>query len=620
MSHKSVAVRAHGAAGSPSARRGRPALTGPGYRVLLLAGRREALWLARSPLVLAGLAVAAWLIWLNDRVHVFAYGGTQLTFWWYADVSIVACLLAAGGGVLMAAQLAASRARRDQMEQLYASYPASTAVRTGAQLVSVTGPVVLAVAVTGIAWAWLDSNGTLGAPRLWVLGAGLLLIAAAGTIGVALGTWLGHPMAGILVVLALGLIEINLTLSVANPVHLPGGTAWLFPWSDPGSVLATLPGMTVPYPPPAHLAELAALIALAVVAALWRALPRRRALAAVVVAALGVACWSGWSQARPVPGSVLAALVRQATQPARVEACQRLRAVRYCYYPAFAPLVRQWAIPVQGVLTRVPRPASAGLTVRQVNEDFSLSAPLLSPASLTSIMPVQSALSAKLGKFDQELPANPSMLAGPRGSPVYTDLSWGTSNPRGASVGQLGAAQLALALSTAEWATGLPTTGRWVSYGSAAAGGGTVLLSCVPAGQAREAIALWLAAGATTATRAAFTVPLPGGSGATQIGRKWIATDQLTGSGPSVGLDATAQGAALAAEMLRLPQRHVDTMLTARWRYWLRPGTTEAQLAAALEVRLPPAPAARPQPVGWSTGPNGAIIDQQYLPPSPVCR
>ena len=270
MSHKSVAVRAHGAAGSPSARRGRPALTGPGYRVLLLAGRREALWLARSPLVLAGLAVAAWLIWLNDRVHVFAYGGTQLTFWWYADVSIVACLLAAGGGVLMAAQLAASRARRDQMEQLYASYPASTAVRTGAQLVSVTGPVVLAVAVTGIAWAWLDSNGTLGAPRLWVLGAGLLLIAAAGTIGVALGTWLGHPMAGILVVLALGLIEINLTLSVANPVHLPGGTAWLFPWSDPGSVLATLPGMTVPYPPPAHLAELAALIALAVVAALWR--------------------------------------------------------------------------------------------------------------------------------------------------------------------------------------------------------------------------------------------------------------------------------------------------------------------------------------------------------------
>lgn len=619
MSHKSVAVRAHGAAGSPRARRGRAALTRPGCRVLLLAGRREALWLARSPLVLAGLAVATWLIWLNNRVHVSAYVPTQLTFWWYADVSIVACLLAAAGGVLMAGQLAAGRARRDQMEQLYASYPASAAVRTGAQLVSVTGPVVLAAAVTGAAWAWLDSNGTLGAPRLWVLGAGLLLIAAAGTIGVALGTWLGHPMAGILVVLALGLIEIDLTLSFDNPVHLPGGTAWLFPWSDPGSVLATLPGVTVPYPPPAHLAELAALIVLAVAVALWRALPHRRALAAVALAALGVTCWSGWSQARPVPGPVLAALVRQATQPAQVETCQRLQAVRYCYYPAFAPLVRQWAIPVQGVLTRMPRSASTSLTIRQVDDDFFLTPPLLSPTALTSIMPVQSTLSAKLGKLDQELSTNPGMLAGSRGSPVYTDLTWGAAIAPGASGGQLGAAQLALALSTAEWATGLPTTGRWVTYGSAAAGGGTALLSCVPAGQAREAITVWLAAGATTASRAAFTVPPPGGSGATQMGRKWIATDQLTGSGPSVGLNATAQGAALAAEMLRLPQRHVDAVLTARWRHWLRPGTTEAQLAAALGLRLPPAPAARPRPAASTTGPNGAVLDQ-YDPPSPVCR
>jgi len=427
-------------------------------------------------------------------------------------------------------------------------------------------------------------------------------------------------MAGILVVLTLGLIEINLTLSFANPVHLPWGTAWLFPWSDPGSVLATLPGVTVPYPPPAHLAELAALIALAVAAALWRALPHRRALAAVAVAALGVACWSGWSQARPVPGPVLAALVRQATQPAPVERCQRLQAVRYCYYPAFAPLVRQWAIPVQGVLARMPRTAAAGLTIRQVDEDFSLSAPLLSPTSLTSILTVPSALSAKLGKLDQDLSTNPGMLAGSRGSPVYTDLNWGAAIPPGASGRQPGAAQLALALSTAEWATGLPTTGRFVSYGNASTGGGTALLSCVPAGQAREAIALWLAAGATTASRAAFTVAAQGGPAATEVGRKWIATDQLSGSGPSVGLTATAQGVALAAEMLRLPQLRVDAVLTARWRSWLRPGTTEAQLAAALGLRLPPAPAARPQPVSWSTGPNGATIDQLYNPPSPVCR
>ena len=97
-------------------------------------------------------------------------------------------------------------------------------------------------------------------PRWWVLGAGLLLICLASSLGVALGSWRQHPLAGILAVLVLGLIEIDLVLSWANPIHLPGGTAWLFPWSAPGSLLNVLPGLTVPYPPPVHVAELAGLI------------------------------------------------------------------------------------------------------------------------------------------------------------------------------------------------------------------------------------------------------------------------------------------------------------------------------------------------------------------------
>jgi len=578
------------------------------WPVLLLAARREARWLARNPLVLAGFAISCWLIWLNNRIQVQPYFPQQPLFWWYSDVSIPSCLLAAAGGVLLAAQLAAGRARRDGMELLYASYPATAATRAGAQLTSVVGPVLLGLVVTGAAVAWVDTQGALGAPRFWVLGAGLLLIVLAGTAGVALGSWVRHPMAGILAVLVLGLIEIDLVLSWANPVHLPGGTAWLFPWSDPGSVLAMLPGVTVPYPPPVHLAELTGLIVLAVTAALWPVLPRRRALIGIAVVALGLTCWSGWQQAKPVSAQTLGALVRQATQPAQVQTCKRAGAVRYCYYPLFAPLVSRWAVAVNGVLSRVPPASADGLVVRQVNDEFALIAPLVSPTSLTSILTVQSSLSAKLSTWQEELWTDPRLMPGASVPPVYTDLTWGMAVPPGAPGGSIGAAQLALAVSTAEWVTGLPTTGRQVSY-SDARGGGIDLLSCVPVGQARAAIALWLAAGVTPAARAAFGASLAGPAQSTDVGGKRIASYSESGSGPGVGLTVTAQGAALAEEMLRLPARQVEAALQPRWRSWLQPQATLAQLAHALRLRLPAQPAVEAQP-----GSNAS-----YTPPSWVC-
>jgi hypothetical protein len=595
-----------------AARPGRADSTGIGPRVLLLAGRREALWLARSPLVLAGLVVSAWLIWLNNRMLVLpvSYGPQPPLVWWSADVSIVACILALAGAVLMAAQLAAGRACRDGMEQLYASYPASAAVRTGAQLLSVAGPVALAILATGAAWAWVASQGTLGAPRLWVLGAGLLLIALAGTLGTALGSWLRHPMAAIVAVLVLGLIEIDLVLSFSNPIHLPDGTAWLFPWSAPGNELTSLPGLTVPYPPPVHLAELAGLIVLAIVTALWRVLTRRPLAAGLAVAALAVTGWSGWSEARPVSPAVLASIVREVTQPARAEQCRALPGVRYCYYPAFAPLARQWSVPVGAVLARVPRLSGRALTVRQVWDLGFLQPPLLSPTGLTSNGSPTTPLTATVGHFQQALSTNPGLIPGSSTPPVYTDANWGT----GAS---LGPAQFALALSTAQWATGLPTTGRAVSFNVSIPGGGSEsgvdVLACVPSGQARASIALWLAASATPLTRPAFAHA--GTTAATQVGKLWIATVQLPGSGPSVGLTATVQAAALAAEMLRRPEGRVESVLAARWSYWLRPQASAAELAAALGVRLPPQPAAMPQ-LPYT---RGDVSYGTYTPPTTSC-
>jgi hypothetical protein len=596
-------------------RHGKASWPGTRTRVLVLASRQEASRLARNPFVLAGLATSAWLIWLNNRtldLPVAEYGLGQPGFWWATDVSIVACLLTAAGGVLVASQLAASRARRDSMEQLYASYPTPAALRTGAHLLSVTSPVMLVAALTAGAVAWLDRQGTLGSPRLWVLAAGLLLICLAGSIGVALGSWRQHPLSGLLTVLVLGLIEIDLVLSFSNPIHLPGGTAWLFPWSSPGSLLNSLPGLTVPYPPPAHLAELAGLIVLAVVASLWPVLARRRVAAVLAVAGIGVTCWSGWLEARPVSPAVLATMGREVTQPGDFQRCQLTRNVRYCYYPAFRPLVRQWAIPVDGVLARLPRVSRPVLTVRQVWDLGFFMPPLLSPTGLTSNgSPPPTRLVMTVGDFQQALPTDPGLVSGTSVPPVYTDASWSTGT-------NLGAAQFGLAVSTAEWATGLATTGRRVSYNYAIPGGGgaggIVVLACVPVGQARQSIALWLAAGATAATRSAFAGT--GSAASTQVGKQWVATVTEPGSGPSVGLVATAQGAALAAEMMRLPDRRVEAVLGARWRFWISPRATTADLAAALGLRLPRQPKARPD-LPYT---KGNTTYGNYTPPTQICR
>jgi hypothetical protein len=100
------------------------------------------------------------------------------------------------------------------------------------------------------------------------------------------------------------------------------------------------------------------------------------------------------------------------------------------------------------------------------------------------------------------------------------------------------------------------------------------------------------------------------------VGKQWVATVTAPGSGPSVGLVATAQGARLAAEMLRLPDHRVEGVLGTRWRYWLSPHATTAELATALGLRLPAQPTARPD-LPYT---KGNVQYGTYTPPTQVCR
>jgi len=310
---------------------------------------------------------------------------------------------------------------------------------------------------------------------------------------------------------------------------------------------------------------------------------------------VAVAGWSGWAQTRPVPARAQDSLIYRATHPGRIEQCVSRQQVRYCAYPGFGSDVARWSAVVDGVLGRLPGRQDRELTVRQVDANFSPPSSdgggyvLPTPAGLSLGVTLQDVglarFNAALGRFIAALSTDPRLVPGSSLPPVYVDLSWA----RGSAAGPY---QFGLAMQTAWWVARLPTT--WWRAGAYGCGHGCTQpyqVSCLPVGQAREAIALWLAASATPATRPVFLARVHYGLGGSKVGRAWVAS--YTGAlvaGYQPAVQYTATGALLARAMLRLPPRRVEAVLAGRWPGWLSPRATDGQLAAALRIPMPRAP------------------------------
>ncbi|HEY3982229.1 MAG TPA: hypothetical protein VGM79_33585 [Streptosporangiaceae bacterium] len=181
-----------------------------------------------------------------------------------------------------------------------------------------------------------------------------------------------------------------------------------------------------------------------------------------------------------------------------------------------------------------------------------------------------------------------------------------------------------LAVSTAYWAVGLPTTAP-VQRVAGQNGYAFSPVPCEPVGQAREAIAIWLAASAEPGlVRAELGGPLAvraggrwisaglGGAQVVRVGGRWILTYYLAGSAASAIPQATAPGAALARAMLRFPAGRVKAALAARWPGWLSPAATDAQLAAALGVAMPKTPAVPRSLIRYAR--NDGVVNSRVCP------
>jgi hypothetical protein len=551
----------------------------PPLRTVLSLARVEASLLLRSVLVLTGLLAAGATTWILI--------GPEEPLWWNVAWRIGFGQVVLGMAVLVAAHLAAGRARRNAMTDLYASFPATAGTRTVAHLAGLAGAAPASLVLIGAAAVVVQLRSAIGTPSITVLAGGLLLVIAAGAVGIAIATRFAHPLAGVLTALALLFIS-------GNSHTASGGGIWLLPWEWTEDELPSLPGPLAGYPPArAHLLELAGIAVLAVAVALAATVGRARvrgALATVGILAVAVICLAGVVQLRPVPAAELNHLAAEATDPAVGHRCTTDNQVRYCLYPGFGSLLPSLETAVNGVLARLPARPAHPLTVSQV---VSLSVP---DTTLTYGHTRQ-----QLSRWGAQLEQAPPSAAA--ASAVYLPVgSWPAAG------GRLADAHFDVALAAAEWAVHLP-----LATPAATAG-----MQCVPVDQAREAIAIWLAVLATRATAGELQTGLAGQGYDTVQGTSAPAFIwNYPGEGSYLALlgpQTTEAGYLLANAMSRLPEKKVARVLTDGWARWVNAHTTDAQLAAALGVPVPKVPSL-PKPrrgVRVTQVPNNG-------PQNPVC-
>jgi hypothetical protein len=531
-------------------------------RTALVLARVEASLLARSLLVLAGLVAGGAVVW-------GAFGPAE-PLWWIAGWRIGFGQLFLAMAVLVAAQLATGRARRNAMADLYASFPATAGTRTVAQLAGLAGAVPASLLLMAAAAVVVQLRGAIGSPSIAVLAGGLLLVIAAGAVGVAIGARFPHPLAGVLGALAL---FFSSTLAHFNA----GAQIWLFLWTASPDQLGGLPGPLAGYPPSgAHAVELAGLAALAGIVALAATAGRarvRRWLTAAGIVALAAICVAGALQLRPIPTAGLNHLVREVADPASAQRCTTASQVRYCLYRGFGRQLSSVEAPVGAVLAHLPARPAEPLTVRQT---LTLSLP--DPA-LTHGHP-----NREVAHWDAQVRQAPGSDGAAPASAIYLPVgSW----PAGS--GQLTDARFDLALAVADWAVRIPP------QATGAPGRQGLHLACVPYDQAREAVAIWLAILATHPPIGELRAGLPSRTQffGVEVRNTMVATWNYPGMGdtyvipPGGGPQDTAAGYLLANAMTRLPEQQVAHILADGWGRWLSWRTTDAQLAAALGIPVP---------------------------------
>ncbi|MDQ3661986.1 MAG: hypothetical protein M3454_13195 [Actinomycetota bacterium] len=479
---------------------GRVAINAPVGRVAFQLARREGVRLIRHPIFLIGgllsLALFGLLTWQAAPVlH-------------RDDTNITGALLPLAAATMMVTNLAASRAARNGTDELYDGTVTSSALRAAGHLLSLTFAVVAAAGLVCVMFVHMLLDAPVGTPRIAEILTGPVTVTLLGAVGIFLGRWKPHPALGPIAVVSLIALEVLLIQPVIGLEGTSGGEAsrvpWFAPWV-PLSLTSEVPPELVIRPAAWHLLYLVGLGVLFAVLALARQ-GFSRPMIALLVAGAACTLAGAVGQVTPPQGAQQAALAALVEEPEEHQVCDLRRGITYCAYPAYLPWIDRWAKPVEGALDRVPSHARPqGLVVRQTFGTYFEGPTDLPRATVDKI----------------ERAGRRSVRAGESDQIFWTGTDWG----RGETEGQY---EIGLALYIATEAVGLPVTRsemrlsledvdllkeaviprlpkRFRAKAARRLQPGRGWSGCNTAGQARAAIAWWIAAEATSATRATVT-------------------------------------------------------------------------------------------------------------------
>ncbi|MFN0092117.1 MAG: hypothetical protein ACKVWR_17900 [Acidimicrobiales bacterium] len=504
--------------------------------------------LVRHPAFITGIVLTPLTLWASAIAD-----HTLSDHWAWLSFDVALGLVPLGWFTIVATNLLALGPVRTGTAELFAALPAPQPVRTAGALSAIAATVTAAVLLAASCVMLLGARGgAVGAPHWAEIGAGILVVAGAVTVGVAVGRWVPFAAFGVVAAVAVTVIQTRFLDDTTWP--------WTMPHSHPVRFLGFLAEPTSVGDPtleirPAwwHVLYLAALITVMGAVALARdGVPRR--LGAVMVAAIGVAAVAGWAQTRPPSDSQVAAMVSYITQPDAHQTCEQRQSVRYCAYPPSRHLIDEWEARVTGVLALVP-PSVAQRPVEVIQR-----IPTTIGNSDCGPQPFIAGLPAKVAHQ-----LRPQTIW-PDDNNLHPDLGNGSfpCNDRPTN-------QLFTAVQAGAWAVGLPPAPRNDDQ------------RCTADGRARAAVALWLAAVATP-DGAALLRDLSSEGASSSAALTFDEWDNP----PMWGAIYTASDASLAIAMLEQPARPIVDTLADDWPRWVDPATPSSDLARHLGLPPPP--------------------------------
>lgn len=468
--------------------------------------------LAITPVILSAATLSnAELSWLD------AAGGTALG------------LVPLGWLTIIAANLVTLRPQRNGTVELLAAAPTPRPVRTAALLTTAIGPGIVTVVIAAAWMGYLDSRFDLrGSPSWSEAGAGVLIVAGAAVVGVAVARWLPNPVFGIGAVIAVILIQARF-IDVST-----------WPWNrNQGDLLRFLGFLGEPTSIGAEFLEVRPAGWHLVYLAGWTVVMGGVALAhdgvhRLVWACLGLgaltATGSGIAQVQSLTDDALDRMVDALVDPESHQVCEVEGDVTYCAYPEFRDDIVDWQGTVRSTLAVLP-PTVGTLEVRQ-RAATVIGASDCSPLRFTdALMPAVAARVSPAEIWPHDGMVHPPLRV--EGFPCSDQDTRG----------------FFLAVQTAAWATGLPPAPHHDD------------VRCTAPGQARSAVALWAA-----------TVSTPGGAD-TLVALLEQGVDDGSGlirftgwdSPPMWGVDYAVSDARAALALADLEPADLSDLIDGRW-------------------------------------------------------